>query len=69
MKQKARVTMPSITTQGAVVPGNRLRLFFCYYTEKTARGMKITHTASKIHEILQNTEVGIHWDFCCSCVL
>lgn len=59
-KQKAGVPMPSITTEGAVVPGNRLSLFFDYYTAKTARGMKITHTTSKSHEILKNSEVGIH---------
>lgn len=60
MKQKGRVPMPSITTQGAVVPGNRLSLLFYYYTAKTARGMKIIHMASKSHEIFKNTEVGIH---------
>lgn len=60
MKQQGGVPMPSITTQGAVVPGDRLSLLFYYYTAKTARGMKIIHMASKSHEILKNTEVGIH---------
>ena len=60
MKQKARVPMPSITMQGAVVPGNRLSIFFYYYTAKTARGMKIIHTASKSHKVLKNTKVSIH---------
>lgn len=69
MKQKARVPMPSITTQGAVVSGYKLSLFFYFYTAKTAGSMKITHRASKSLEILQNTKAGIHWCFCCSCVL
>lgn len=60
MKQKARVPMPSITTQGAVVPGNKLSLFFYFYTANTARSMKIIHRASKSLEILQNTKAGIH---------
>lgn len=59
-EQNTRVPVPSITMQGARVPGNRLSLLFYDCTAKTARGMKTTCTASESHEILKRTKVGIH---------
>lgn len=51
MKQKARVPVPSITTQGVSVLGNSLSLLFYYCTTKAVRGKNIKYTESKSHKI------------------